>query len=172
MCAAPAGTSVLVLGHRERRTVPRMGRTNRDAGSAFVRRATRWAAAGLVLLALAGCQTQGETRTLTLRTLSDSGVTGTVTLTELDAVRTQVVIAVDPAGNPDMPAHIHAGTCDALVPQPRYPLASVVNGASTTEVPAGFAELLTGDVAVNLHKSNEELEVYTACIELGVSPAA
>lgn len=119
-----------------------------------------------VTAALAACQPQGETQTLSLRTLNDSQVTGTVTLTELDAMRTQVVIAVDPAGNPDMPAHIHPGTCDALIPQPRFPLANVVDGASTTEVPAGFAELVTGDVAVNLHKSNSELEVYTACVEL------
>jgi hypothetical protein len=115
---------------------------------------------------LAACQAQGDTRTLTLQSLSDSQVTGTVTLTELDAMRTRVVIAVDPAGNPDMPAHIHPGTCDALIPQPRFPLANVVDGASTTEVPASFAELVTGDVAVNLHKSNNELEVYTACVEL------
>jgi hypothetical protein len=115
---------------------------------------------------LTACTAAGDTRTLSLRTLNHSQVTGTVTLTELDPMRTQVVIAVDPAGNLDMPAHIHPGTCDALVPQPRFPLANVVGGASTTEVPAGFAELVTGDVAVNLHKSNSELEVYTACVEL------
>jgi hypothetical protein len=119
-----------------------------------------------VSAALAACQPQGDTRTLSLRTLNDSRVTGTVTLTELDPMRTQVLIAVDPAGNPDMPAHIHPGTCEQLVPQPRFPLANVVDGSSTTEVPASFAELVTGDVAVNLHKSNAELEVYTACVEL------
>jgi hypothetical protein len=143
-----------------------MGRTRPHRDVSLARRVALGASAIVMLLVLAGCQAQGATRTLAFRTLNDSGVTGTVTLTELAAARTQVVIAVDPAGNPDMPAHIHPGTCDALVPQPRYALASVVDGASTTEVPAGFAELLTGDVAVNLHKSNDELEVYTACVEL------
>ena len=120
----------------------------------------------VVCAVLAACQAPGATRTLDLRMLNESGVSGTVTLTELEATRTRVDIAVDPAGNPDMPAHIHPGTCDALVPQPRFPLASVVNGTSTTEVPAGFGELLNDDVAINLHKSNDELEVYTACVEL------
>lgn len=103
---------------------------------------------------------------LTLRTLSDSGVTGTVTLTAVGDERTLVNVDVDPAGHPDMPAHIHPGTCDELVPQPRYPLANVVAGTSMTEVPAPLAELLAGDVALNLHASNAELEVYTACVEL------
>lgn len=131
---------------------------------------TRRSLAALLIMSvstvLTACTAPGDTRTLPLRTLNDSQVTGTVTLTELDPMRTQVMIAVDPAGNADMPAHIHPGTCDALVPQPRFPLANVVEGSSTTEVPAGFAELVTGDVAVNLHKSNAELEVYTACVEL------
>jgi hypothetical protein len=129
----------------------------------------RTLAAFLVLslgIALAACQPQADTRTLALRTLNDSGVSGTVTLTELDTMRTQVVVAVDPAGNPDMPAHIHPGTCDALVPQPRFPLVSVVDGSSTTEVPAGFAELVADEVAVTLHKSNDQLEITTACVEL------
>jgi hypothetical protein len=103
---------------------------------------------------------------LTLRTLSDSGVTGTVTLSAGGDERTRVLVEVDPAGHPDMPAHIHPGTCDELVPQPRYPLTNVVDGRSETEVPAPLDELLAGDVALNLHASNAELEVYTACVEL------
>jgi hypothetical protein len=37
---------------------------------------------------------------------------------------------------------------------------------STTEVPASLDELLSGDVALNLHRSNEEMQVYTACVDL------
>ncbi len=112
---------------------------------------------------LAACQAPGEVRTVDLAPMSRSGVSGTVTLTEIGAARTQVIVSVDPAGHPDMPAHIHPGTCDDLVPQPRYALANVMNGQSVTEVPASIDELLAGDVAVNLHKSNAELDVYTAC---------
>ena len=103
---------------------------------------------------------------LTLATLNDSGVTGSVTLAAIGETRTLVVVDVDPAGHPDMPAHIHPGTCADLVPQPRYPLASVVDGHSSTEVSASLDELLSGDVALNLHASNEEMQLYTACVEL------
>jgi hypothetical protein len=118
-----------------------------------------------VLLGACGSPEPSPTR-LTLRTLSDSGVTGSVTLTAISPARTQVSVEVDPAGHPDMPAHIHPGTCDDLVPQPRYPLTNVVDGSSLTEVSASLEELLAGDVALNLHASNAEMEVYTACVEL------
>lgn len=120
----------------------------------------------LVML-LAGCGSPAPSpHRLTLRTLSDSGVTGSVTLSPIGTARTLVSIEVDPAGHPDMPAHIHPGTCDALVPQPRYPLTNVVDGRSMTEVSAALDELLAGDVALNLHASNTEMGVYTACVEL------
>jgi hypothetical protein len=118
-----------------------------------------------VLLGACGSPEPSPTR-LTLRTLSDSGVTGSVTLSAIGAERTLVTVEVDPAGHPDMPAHIHPGTCDELVPQPRYPLTNVVDGGSVTEVSASLEELLAGDVALNLHASNAEMEVYTACVEL------
>lgn len=123
------------------------------------------AAIVLMLAACSGSPSPSPTR-LELRTLTDSGVTGSVTLAAVGAERTVVTVQVDPAGHPDMPAHIHPGTCDELVPQPRYPLANVVNGRSTTEVPASLDELLAGDVALNLHASNQEMQIYTACVEL------
>lgn len=119
------------------------------------------------LAALAACSSSaGEARTLTLRTLNDSGVTGEVTLTPQSNGRTQVTVDVDPAGHPNMPAHIHPGTCDELVPQPKHALESVVDGHSTTEVAASLEELLADTVALNLHSSNSQMELYTACIEL------
>lgn len=124
----------------------------------------------LVLCAalLAGCASAPpQVERLQLRTLNESGVTGTVTLTEMEDERTLVEIEVDPAGHPSMPAHIHPGTCDELVPQPKYPLQNVVDGVSVTEVPAPLDELLRGGVALNVHHSNEEMGIYTACVELG-----
>jgi hypothetical protein len=121
----------------------------------------------VALAALASCSSSaGEPRTLTLQTLNDSGVTGEVTLTPLSNGRTQVSVDVDPAGHPNMPAHIHPGTCDELVPQPKHALESVVDGHSTTEVAASLDELLADTVALNLHSSNTQMELYTACIEL------
>lgn len=116
---------------------------------------------------LAACAPATNSEVLQLRTLNDSGVTGSVTLSAADDGRTLVEIQVDPAGHGSMPAHIHPGTCAELVPQPRYPLENVIDGVSVTEIPAPLDELLQGGVALNLHRSNEEMSVYTACIELG-----
>jgi hypothetical protein len=129
-------------------------------------RATRSILALSVIVVL-GCQPAARPSTVVqLKTLNDSGVTGTVTLVDLGDGRTQVDINVQPAGNLDMPAHIHPGTCAALIPQPKHPLENVVNGRSTTIVRAPVAELTGGDLAVNLHRSNEDLGTYTACAEL------
>ncbi len=125
-------------------------------------------AAGLLAGAVPACAAQPSvmpTR-LTLVPLNDSGVTGSVTMTAVGEARTLVVVDVDPAGHPDMPAHIHPGTCTELVPQPRHPLANVVDGHSTTEVNASLEQLLAGDAALNLHASNQEMQLYTACVEL------
>jgi hypothetical protein len=121
-----------------------------------------------VLLAACGSVADDErSLELELQPLNDSGVSGHVRLVEIDAALTRVEIEVDAAGHPSMPAHIHPGTCADLVPQPRYGLENVVDGLSTTEVPASFDDLTTsGEQAVNLHRSNQEMDVYTACVEL------
>lgn len=131
----------------------------------------RGASALACLLGLAGmvsacAASPGEPTVLQLETLNDSGVTGQVTLTPLANDQTQVVVEVDPAGHPNMPAHIHPGSCAELVPQPRYPLANVMGGRSTTEVAASLSELLADTVALNLHASNSEMQLYTACVDL------
>ena len=87
-------------------------------------------------------------------------------LTAIDDARTLVEVDVEAAGHLNMPAHIHPGTCAELVPQPKYALQSVINGRSRTEVAASLEELLSGGQALNIHKSNEEMEIYNACGEL------
>ncbi|MEX0626434.1 MAG: hypothetical protein WD402_07810 [Chloroflexota bacterium] len=123
------------------------------------------AATLLAAIALAACGSQ-EARTFQLETLNASGVTGTAVLTESGDSSTLVVVDVDPAGHPNMPAHIHPGTCVDLVPQPLYPLANVIDGASQTVVQASLAELLAGDLALNLHVSGEDMGTYAACVDL------
>ena len=124
------------------------------------------AAVALLTIVLAACQAAASPpRVITLRTLNDSGVTGTVSFGDLGG-RTGVEVSVNPGGNPDMPAHIHPGTCDNLTPQPKYPLENVKNGASKTVVPASLDELFAGNLAVNIHKSNDDLKTYTACVEI------
>ena len=120
------------------------------------------------IVAIVGCQgpSAKPPTVVQLETLNSSGVTGAVSLTDLGDDRTQVDIKVEPNGNLDMPAHIHPGSCSALIPQPKHPLQNVVNGTSTTVVKATLAELTAGGLAVNVHKSNEDLATYTACADL------
>ncbi|HSL75373.1 MAG TPA: hypothetical protein VK867_00395 [Candidatus Limnocylindrales bacterium] len=119
--------------------------------------------AGVVIALRPGAP--AATRTIALQTLNASGVTGNVSFADLGG-RTRVDISVDPGANPDMPAHIHPGTCANLTPQPKFPLENVKAGTSTTVVPATIDELFAGGLAVNIHKSNDDLKTYTACVDI------
>jgi hypothetical protein len=118
------------------------------------------------LTACAAPSTAGRTEEFALQALNGSGVEGRVTLVELSPDRTRVEIEVEDAGNPSMPAHIHPGSCAELVPQPKYALEQVIDGRSTTEVAAGIDQLLGGNQALNLHRSNDAMDDYTACVDL------
>jgi hypothetical protein len=135
----------------------------RVSGSGRVRRLIGAAAVAAIL---ASCQSAGpEPRSLTFVAQNNSGVSGTVEFRDLGG-RTEVAVRVEPGGNLDMPAHIHPGNCENLTPQPKFPLENVRNGVSTTVVPAGIDELFTGALALNLHKSNEDLRTGTACVDM------
>uniref|UniRef100_A0A7C2WAN6 CHRD domain-containing protein n=1 Tax=Thermorudis sp. TaxID=1969470 RepID=A0A7C2WAN6_9BACT len=104
-----------------------------------------------------------ETVTVNLSEQSDSGQSGTATLTAMGN-QTRVTIQLsNPPGDTPQPAHIHPGTCANLNPQPQYPLNNVVNGTSETVVDVPLANLLTGNFAINVHKSGQEISVYVAC---------
>jgi hypothetical protein len=120
----------------------------------------------LGLIATACAAPSARSVTLPLAELDGSGVAGTVVITEVDDATTLVTIDASPAGHPDMPAHIHPGSCEGLVPQPRFALENVVDGRSSTRVPAPFEEIIAEGQAVNLHESNSALDVYTACVDL------
>lgn len=123
------------------------------------------ALSAITVIVLAGCQAGAQARTIDIGALNDSGVSGTVTFSAVGD-RTAVEVNVEPNGNLDMPAHIHPGTCVNLTPQPKYPLGNVRNGRSTTIVPASIDQLFAGDLAVNIHKSNDDLKTYTACVDI------
>jgi hypothetical protein len=123
-------------------------------------------ATAATVVALAACAEAQETRTIQLGSMNASGVSGTLTLVEVGPGLTRVDIRVEPGGNPDMPAHVHPGSCAAMIPQPKYPLRNVVDGVSSTVVPAALVELVAGDLAVNIHRSNDDMRTYTACADL------
>jgi hypothetical protein len=97
---------------------------------------------------------------------SDTTQTGTAVLTEIDG-QVEVVLTVSPALETSQPAHIHAGDCPG-VGDVVYPLENVVDGASTTVLDITMADLEGENLAINVHKSADEVSVYTACGELGL----
>jgi hypothetical protein len=112
---------------------------------------------------------QNQSMTLTLTAQNNSGIGGTVTLADQGSGKTRVTIEATGAGAGPQPAHIHPGSCAQLDPAPRFALTSVVNGASTTDVDATLAQLMSQPSAVHMHKSVDELTVYVACADITAS---
>lgn len=107
--------------------------------------------------------------TVELEEQGGSGITGTATITPTDTDRFDVSIELDGAGDGPQPAHIHPGTCATLDPTPKYPLTSVEDGRSETSVDASPLELVSEELAINIHKSEAEADVYVACGDLPAS---
>jgi hypothetical protein len=101
---------------------------------------------------------------VTLSEVADSATkqAGTATLTEKDG-KVEVVVTVSPTMKAAQPAHIHMGECPG-VGEIAYPLTSLTNGTSTTMLDVTMADLLAQKpLAINVHKSADEVKVYTAC---------
>ncbi len=130
----------------------------------------RWALPILVILgalaAFALPVAAQESVTIQLREQSGSGQSGTAVLTAVGN-RTRVVLTLsNPPAGVVQPAHIHEGTCANLNPQPRYPLQSLSAGRSETEIDVPLSQLLAGQFAINVHKSQQEISTYVACGEI------
>jgi len=73
---------------------------------------------------------------------------------------------MDGAGHP---AHIHAGTCAELDPNPAYPLNDVTRvedsdvATSTISLEVTLDDLLASPFAVNAHASAGDIATYIAC---------
>ena len=107
-----------------------------------------------------------ESVTVTLAELSDSGQSGTATLT---ASGSQTVVSIDLPGGAEgveQPIHIHPGTCAELDPMPVFPLSNVADGASETTIEVALDELVGGEFSINGHKSADEAAIYVACGEI------
>ncbi len=106
----------------------------------------------------------GKIMTVKMGAQNKSGETGTAKLTAEGADKTRVEISLK--GGPkgvDQPAHIHEGSCAKLDPKPKQGLENVVNGKSTTVVPMSLADLSKGGLAINVHKSKEDIKTYVSC---------
>lgn len=106
--------------------------------------------------------------TITMNAQNNSGESGTATLTPMgNQTKVDVNLTGAPAG--PQPAHIHPGTCANLNPNPKYPLTSLTNGKSETIVNVSLTSLMTGDFAINVHKSPQEISVYVSCGDISAA---
>jgi hypothetical protein len=128
----------------------------------------------------------GTLRTLTLSAILAGGIA---------AGGTSLALAQDDEATPDVshPSHIHAGTCADLDPNPAQPLNNVeprLNeddnpddddnpneplGVLTaprvlyaeTDVEMSMDDLLATSYSINIHESDENIQNYIACGEIG-----
>lgn len=109
--------------------------------------------------------------TVQLTPQNNSGISGTATLTPMGQ-QTRVELKLNGAGAGPQPAHIHEGTCTNLNPAPKYPLTNVVNGSSETTLNIPLSTIQAAQLAVNVHKSPQEITVYVACGDIPMAAAA
>ncbi len=108
-------------------------------------------------------EAEGQEIAIALGEQNDSGMSGYAYLTSVDG-GTRVVLDLDGAPeNVTQPAHIHVGPC-AEIGAAVYPLGFPVNGVSETMLAVSMDSIF-GDLplAINVHKSVEEANVYVAC---------
>lgn len=134
----------------------------------------QWLTGAVVLAAAAGVamaqqpaekKSKAGTKPVTVRMTEQnkSGESGTARLTpQGDQTKVEVTLKGAPKGVVQ-PAHIHEGTCAKLDPKPKQGLDNVVDGKSTTVVPVSLQSLLDGKMAINVHKSTDEIKTYVAC---------
>jgi hypothetical protein len=117
--------------------------------------------------ACGGGDDEGSAVDVELSEQQNSGQSGTATLTSVGQGRTKVVVTLsNPPGVPQ-PAHIHPGSCDEIDPMPAYGLTNLRDGTSTTTVDASIEDLRSGRFAINVHKSDAEIQTYVACGGIG-----
>lgn len=108
-----------------------------------------------------------EAITVKLEAQSNSGQTGTAILVP-QGDQTKVVIELSnvPAGVAQ-PAHIHRGTCYKLDKAAKWSLKAVTDGRSVTVVPVSLQTILQERMAINVHKSAIETQIYVSCGNIG-----
>jgi len=104
-----------------------------------------------------------ETYVIKLVEQNDSGQTGEVWIGDAGG-KAKVTIKLEGMKSlVSQPAHIHGGAC----PSPgavKYPLTSVVEGNSVTQLSVPVEDILNGlPLAINVHTSAEDLKTYVAC---------
>lgn len=104
-----------------------------------------------------------DTVTINMQEIDDSGQSGTADITsDGDQVTVSIEIDAGPDGEPQ-PVHIHEGNCRDLG-DVAFPLEDVVDGVSESTADVSLSELIGGtDYAINVHQSEDQMDVYVAC---------
>jgi hypothetical protein len=103
-----------------------------------------------------------DTITIDMQEIDGSGQSGTANITsDGDQVIVSIEIEPGPDGEPQ-PVHIHEGNCRDLG-DVAFPLEDVVDGVSESTADVSLSELLAGDYAINVHLSEDQMDVYVAC---------
>ena len=129
------------------------------------------AALALVLsFALAGCGGDGEAGaeegiTVELAEEDGSGQSGTATLTSAGDGRSRVAVTLSNPPDVPQPSHVHSGRCGDMG-DPVAGLESLEGGEAETVIELSLAELQTGNLVVQAHRSDDEYDVSVACGEI------
>jgi hypothetical protein len=129
-------------------------------------------AAGLLSLALSGCggddgeEGAGGEVTVELAEQNGSGQSGTATLAATGDGQTLVTLELSNPGADPQPVHVHSGSC-AELGEVAYPLTNLDGGASETTLDVAIDELQGGGFAINAHESEENIQNYVACGDIG-----
>jgi len=100
---------------------------------------------------------------VTLSEVNKSGQSGSAVLSEANGKTTVTVTLAGFTKGVSQPAHIHVGACPG-VGAIKYPLTNVVDGSSITVLNATLSDIKANlPLALNVHKSENEISVYTAC---------
>lgn len=111
--------------------------------------------------------------TVAMAAQNNSGETGTAVLTKLEDGKTKVTLNLTGAPqNITQPAHIHLGSCAALG-DVLFPLQPPLNGQSETLLDIDLQKDILDKLplAVNVHKSLGEINIFFSCGDIGSSSA-
>ena len=119
-----------------------------------------------------GGATDAQSLTINLVDWSDTGVTGTATLTE-DGNITQVNVSIDgPGVVGGHELHIHNGTC-TTPGSATYTLTPIdANGNSTSSVNLTLAQLTGGNYFINIHPDEENWDEWMVCGNITGTPTS
>lgn len=98
--------------------------------------------------------------------LSEQNGSGENGIAVIEGVDDQTLVKLKLTNYPNLieqPAHIHLGSCEEPT-DIKYSLVNAVNGESETTLDASIDQLMKKlPLVLNVHKSNEEVNVYYAC---------